>query len=515
MSTRVEQIREAAEADLLTFIHLVAPQRLLGAVHEDLVRWWTRPSAKDDQLALLPRGHQKSAMVAYRAAWWITKYPHITIMYVSATSNLAEKQLKAIKDILVSKTYQRYWPDMVNPEEGKREKWTSNEIAVDHPKRLEEGVRDPTVWATGVGGTQTGMHSDVVIYDDLVVPENAYTVEGRKLVAAKYSQMASIANPDALSWVVGTRYHPRDIYQDLQEMEEPQFNKAGEETGGLSKVYEIFERQTEDQGDGRGEFLWPRQQRKDGTWFGFNAKVLARIKAKYLDKSQFRAQYYNDPNDEESAPIKRDSWEYFDKSHLKRHGSKWFFKDRRLSLFAAVDFAFSRSRKADYTAVVIIGVDEDHNYFVLDIIRFKTDRISDYFDAIFSAWNKWQFKNIRLEVSVAQQAIVQELRDMIKSEGMLVKIDEFRPNRHEGSKQERIQSILEPRYSNGQMYHYRGGNTQILEEELVLLNPPHDDCKDALAAALDISKAPMKMRDRDTERQNKIVYNTRFGGIQR
>ncbi len=515
MDKYIQQGREIAEASLSSFIKLVAPHRLLGDIHEEIIEWWTRPSAKTNQLTLMPRGHQKSALIAYRVAWHITKNPQTTVMYVSATSNLAEKQLKAIKDVLSSKTYMKYWPDMLNREEGKREKWTTFEFAVDHPKRREEGVRDPTVWATGVTGTQTGMHSDVVVYDDLVVPENAYTTEGRKQVASKYSQMASIANPGSFKWVVGTRYHPKDIYSDLQEMQVPTFNAKGEPTGKSQPRYEILERQVEDQGDGFGEFLWPRQQRKDGIWFGFNAQLLAEIRSEYLDRGQYKAQYYNDPTGEDNAGILRDSWDHYDKKHLNVRNGYWYFKGNRLNVFAAVDFAFSRKKKADFTALVVIGVDSESNYFVLDIARFKTDRIKDYFEAIESAWSKWQFRSIRLEVTVAQQAVVTEIKQLIKEQGMLLKVDEFRPNRHEGNKVERLAAILEPRYSNGQMFHYRGGNCQILEEELVMQNPPHDDVKDALAAAIDFSKPPMRVRQHRDPNQSTLKFNTRFGGIQR
>jgi len=81
----LQQIREAAEADLLFFIKLVAPLRLLGAVHEEVIRWWTNEEAKDNQLLLLPRGHQKSQLLAYRVAWQITRDPSTTILYISAT----------------------------------------------------------------------------------------------------------------------------------------------------------------------------------------------------------------------------------------------------------------------------------------------------------------------------------------------------------------------------------------------------------------------------------------------
>ena len=153
-----QAIREAAEADLETFIRLIAPHRVLGDIHSELCRWWTRDDAKDNQLLLLPRDHGKSAMVAYRVAWWITKHPDTTVLYVSATANLAEKQLKFIKDIFTSDTYKFYWPEMVNEQEGRREKWTEGEIAIDHPKRKEEGVRDPTIKAAGIGANVTGMH---------------------------------------------------------------------------------------------------------------------------------------------------------------------------------------------------------------------------------------------------------------------------------------------------------------------------------------------------------------------
>jgi len=51
-------------------------------------------------MLLMPRDHQKSTLVAYRVAWEITRDPSVTVLYISATSGLAEKQLKFIKDIL-------------------------------------------------------------------------------------------------------------------------------------------------------------------------------------------------------------------------------------------------------------------------------------------------------------------------------------------------------------------------------------------------------------------------------
>lgn len=507
--SQIDQIREAAEADLLTFIRLVAPHLMLGAIHEELISWWQRQDAKENQLVLLPRGHMKSKLIAYRTAWWITKHPETTILYVSATADLAEKQLYAIKQIIDSEIYRRYWKDMIHPEEGKREKWAVAEIAVDHPQRKLEGIRDATCKAVGLTSNTTGFHADVVVLDDIVVPGNAYTEEGRSKVAAAYSQLASIENPGAFEWVVGTRYHPRDIYDTMVNMKESIYDDAGNlETE--ENVYELFQKVVET----NGEFLWAKQKRSDGKSFGFDAKELARIKAKYVDITQFYAQYYNDPNNSEAANISTDNFQYYDRAVLQNREGDWYVRDRKLNIFAAIDFAFSLRKYADSTALVTVGVDHQGNYYVLDIDRFKTDRIVDYYDHILRAWEKWGFRKLRAEITVAQQTIVKELKDSyLKPNGIPLVIDEFRPTRYLGDKKQRIGALLEPKYHNNQIWHYKGGNCQVLEEELSQVHPPHDDVKDALANAIAISVIPRQRSNGVSMMSSNVLTHSRFGGV--
>ena len=255
--------------------------------------------------------------------------------------------------------------------------------------------------------------------------------------------------------------------------------------------------------------MWPRQQRKDGKWFGFDQQILAKKRGQYLDKGQFRAQYYNDPTDPDKVPVGSDKFQYYDRKHLHLDNGYWFYKTHRLNVYCAVDFAFSLSKKADYTAMVVVGVDSENNVYVLDIDRFRTDRISEYFDHILQLSNKWSFRKMRAEVTVAQMAIVKQLKELIKQHGLSISIEEYRPNK--GSKEERIAAILEPRYDNLSIWHYRGGNTQILEEELSSRNPAHDDVKDALASAVDMAVKPMKNVQR-SKNSNIVWANNRFRG---
>lgn len=508
MTKATTKVKEAAEADFKVFAKLVNPKRVYGSIHEEVMDWWQGSSCGNNTLLLLPRAHMKSHLAAVYAAWLVVKYPYITMLYISATSDLAEKQLYAIKNILASKIVSRYWPTLVHPEEGKREKWSATEICVDHPLRKEEGVRDPTIKAAGLTTNITGFHTDWNFLDDVVVPNNAYTEDGRRKVGAMYSQLSSIKNTDAKTTVVGTRYHPKDLYDTLLTTQVEKYEDG--ELVRREPLYQVLQRVVEED----GEFLWPKTVRSDGRSFGFDLNELAIKKAEYAgDVTQFYSQYYNNPNDPTNSRVESGLFQYYDKKYLKQENGFWYFKEERLNVFAAIDFAYSLNKKADFSAIVAVGLDQYHNYYILGISRFKTGNIKDYYTEILEMYSTWGFRKLRAEVSVAQEVIVNDLKNnYIKPNGLSIIIDHYRPVRSEGDKEERIMSTLQPKYSNGQIYHYRGGNCQLLEEELKMAKPPHDDISDAAANAIAISVAPSRrLTSSYTKKYN--VYHTRFGGV--
>ena len=497
----VDEIRKLAESDFVSFVKVVAPYNVMGACHEDLCKFLTNPELKPYRLVLYPRGHRKSFYAAMYACWRIVCDPSISIVYLSATSDLAESQLRTIKGTLESPIVRKIWPDLVNVDEGKREKWTSTEICVDDPRRKAEGTRDSTVKAGGLTTNITGAHCDLIILDDMVVPKNN-TEEGRRQVMSQYSQLQSILNPGGMILAVGTRYHPKDIYATMQETVEEIYDDTGELIG-KEPQWDILQKSVEE----NGEFLWNRQKRKDGKYYGFDFKELARIKAGYVDKSQFYAQYYNDPNDEGSALITQDMFMYYNRDHLYTKGGVYFIKDRPLNVYAAIDFAFSLANRADSTAIVVVGVDSDNNKYVMDIDRFKTDRIQDYYSHVIAIHEKYNLKKLRAEVTVAQQVIVTALKDKLAENSIRLAIEDYRP---QTKKEERVLSVLRPLYEDHKILHYRGGNCEILEEELKQLKPAHDDVKNALADAISISVAPRKTT---FKKFKEVKVMSRFGGI--
>lgn len=508
--------RLRAREDLFFFANLVNKGYMYGSIHKEIFQWMQDytlfqegQGLTSNKLIMLPRAHLKSHMVATWVAWIMLRHPEVTILYISATAELAITQLYAIKNIIGGTTFTRYFPEYTNPQEGKREKWTSFKVSLDHPYRKREGIRDYTVATAGLTTNTTGWHADIVVSDDLVVPENAYTEDGREGVSKKASQFTSIRNAGGFTMACGTRYHPSDIYATWKNQTYDVYDNQGELVG-KEPVWDVKEFAVED----NGIFIWPRAVRPDGKAFGFNWNVLARIKAEYEDIVQYFAQYYNNPNDPSSDRISRDKFQYLNRRLLKKEGSNWFYNGKRLNIYAAVDFAFSLNKGADWSAIVVVGVDSDKNYYVLDIDRFKTKKTIVYFEHIAELHSKWNFKKLRAEVTMAQDVIVEAVKDFIKSKGTNLPIDAYRPSRHEGSKEERIAAALEHRYDNLQVWHFEGGYTPVLEEELVQARPAHDDIKDALACAVSIAVAPARSsRDKIKDFLTPIVSTNRFGGV--
>jgi hypothetical protein len=118
-----------------------------------------------------------------------------------------------------------------------------------------------------------------------------------------------------------------------------------------------------------------------------------------------------------------------------------------------------------------------------------------------------------MEMTVAQATIVRELKESyLKKDGIPLSIDEYYPTKRDGEKAERMAAVLGPRYQNQMVWHHRGGNCQILEDELILLFPPHDDVMDAMTNAVTIATPPIERKKDERNVYEFKPRNVRFGG---
>jgi hypothetical protein len=141
--------------------------------------------------------------------------------------------------------------------------------------------------------------------------------------------------------------------------------------------------------------------------------------------------------------------------------------------------------------------------------------VTEYFEHILKAHHKWKFNKLRCETTAAQSIIVEDLRtNYIRSTGIPLSIDSFSPTRNQGTKEERIDAVLRPRYEAQSIWHFKSNSIDELENELKQIKPKHDDVKDALSMAIAIAASPLHQGSsfRKT-RPSVLQYHGRFGGV--
>lgn len=508
------EIKELAEARFFKFVRLVAPHLNLGHVHEDVCNWiqMNTESGVLRQLVLLPRGHLKSTLIALYVAWRIVKRPWITILYASASGDLAEKQLDAITQILTGPDVSFYWRGLIHAKISDREKWRTKAIQVDHHERKARAIRDDTIRAMSVGSTITGDHYDLSILDDIIAPNSdadPWSVSGREMADRWYAQLASVMNPGSELIAVGTRYHKKDLYSKMQESERTVYDESGNVIEKI-KLFACLIKVTEI----NGQFLWPRKQALNGEWYGFNDQILDEIRETYRKSGQmeqFYAQYYQNPSDEENPKIKT-SFLYYDKEQLIWANGGWNVKRDtwldRLNVFAAMDLAFTTRPDSDYTAIIVEGCDPNNYRYVLDIDRFRTRDPYEMMEHLFVLSARWNFIKVRIETTAGQVMFIPILQKAMIEKNQRFIVEEYKP---QIKKEERIMATLSPLYQLQQVYHFRGGACEELEKQLIQQKPEHDDVADVHAAVQEIMFVPSSNY---RKKEPKIIYNSRFGGIQ-
>jgi phage terminase large subunit-like protein len=286
------------------------------------------------------------------------------------------------------------------------------------------------------------------------------------------------------------------LYALMMQLKIPEYDENEEEIGE-SPMWKVFQRVVEDSPyrTGDGNFIWPRMQMPNGDVFGFDKRELAIKKANLTvdgELSSFMAQYYNDPNDASLQRISNENFQYMEPRHLRKDGDSWTYSGKPLRLMAAMDLAFSnlKTKKRDWTAIAIVGMDHEGYLYVLDLERFKTDKMEEYYNKAIELYIKWGFKTLVVETNNGGGLVAGHIKDMVRKEGGSLEV-KGKPAPNDSSKFERILQILEPRYRNNEVFHNKIGYIRVLEEELKQPRPRNDDLKDAVALAVSELKPPL------------------------
>lgn len=440
----------------------------LAPFHKELCNFITDRFDKK-KLVLIPRSHLKTKLVSIGySTFKIVQHPAIRILIYSATWQMAvdihrsiQKNLKGTERIL------SIWGDLTA---GATE-WTQ-----DRTRLAANNKREATITAAGIDNNLVGGHYDLIIFDDPVSRDNVGTMDQIEKVITRYKDSLDLLEPHGELILMGTRWHDSDLYGWVMDPE-----------NHVLENYLTMIKRAYDGNIMTGEDFVP-------LWGGkYNLDNLRSI-LREEGWAHFSSQYCNDPVPEENATFKRNWFRYYTQDDLR---------GKIMNKFLLIDPAISLTKDADYTAMVVIGVDEWNNIFVLDIGRAKLSP-NDIINEIFRLNNNWRVADVALEQVAFQKVIGYSLRDDMRFKKNPFHITELKPS--DRTKDQRIKG-LQPLYENGKIFHNKQlVNNIYLEDELIRFpRSTHDDIIDALSYSLDII-FPAKQKKTGYNARHKYLY---------
>ena len=225
-------------------------------------------------------------------------------------------------------------------------------------------------FAVGVGGSVTGRRADLGIIDDPVKSrEDADSETIREKVWEWYkADFFTRLKPGAAIVLIQTRWHEDDLAGKLlQDAEE-----GGEKWETLSLPMEAEEE--DPLGREIGELLWPEWFTPEMVW---QAK---------RDPRNWLALYQQKPRPDGGGVFKREWVMFYD-------GSPLDLKDST-NRYLLVDAANEKRATNDYTAMWVLGLGQDGNYYVLDMVRDRLN-LTERASMVMHLHRKWKPKEGR------------------------------------------------------------------------------------------------------------------------
>lgn len=431
--------------------------RSLQPLHASIIH-----NVSDNQASmdLAPRGHGKSTIGD--VDFCITKVlrnPDIRIMIGSKTQTQASAFLKEIRTHFEQNVNLiRIFGDW---KKSRDNVWNDKEFTVNRRTVIK---KEATVSALGASGAVVSKHFDIIIGDDLVGFENARTEAQRKVLKEWfYSSLYPTLEPDGEIHILGTRYSPMDLYEDLIK----------------SKNYKINVQQAITVKDGQEYSLWESK---------FSLEKLRSIREE-AGLIIFNMQYQNNT---ELAKGKIFKYKYF--KHFEEYDIDYDLNRVRVKvldsqgvpywipvrIYMGADLAISEDETSnnDYFVLTVIGVDKNKNVYVLDYLKERLTFNAQLNAILDYGKNKFPMvERIGVETVQYQKSLAQEIRRL-----SLLPVINIQTSKDKVTRAMRRSALFE----NGKVW-FRIGMDDL--EECLLLFPEidHDDLFDGLDFALTVA----------------------------
>ena len=409
-------------------------------------------TSPDGHLDLWAREHYKSTIITFgKTIQDILLNPEVTIGIFSHTRPIAKAFLRQImRELEGNQILLGAFPDVLWGKDIKdAPKWSEDEGII---VRRKTNPNEATVEAWGVvDGQPTSKHFRTLLYDDVVVRDS---VTNEEMMAKTMTQLEMSYNLGSVGGnrrFVGTRWHFSDAYRTLMDR-------------GTAKLRFHPGKENGDE-DGKSIY-WPEEvhveKRRDMGPYSYASQILLNPRADALQG--FKREWLR---------------------HWKTiHPGQW----KKMTRYLLVDPASAKKKGSDYTAMFIVGLGPDENYYVLDMVR---DRLSltERGNKVFELHRNWKPHEVRYE-KYGLMADIEHIKSRQEQENYRFDIREVGGQTH---KPDRIGRLI-PIFEQGKVYlpttlHKTDYQKQVVDLVRVFIEEEfaafpvglHDDMLDALS----------------------------------
>lgn len=180
-------------------------------IHLQMSQWLQdRWSSGDRELVMLAfRNSGKSTLVGLFCAWLLLQNADLRILVIAGDYPLARKMVRNVRRLIDSHPLTH---DLLTT---RPDQWAADQFTI--PRRLE--LRDPSMLAKGISANITGLRADVIIFDDVEVPNTSDTPEKREALRERLKEAEYILSPDGTKLYIGTPHTYYSIYADTPRTE--------------------------------------------------------------------------------------------------------------------------------------------------------------------------------------------------------------------------------------------------------------------------------------------------------
>ena len=389
--------------------------------------WWELCCSEDKYVAIAaPRGHAKSTAITFAYVLAAVLFRERSfVVIISDTEGQATLFLNDLKRELLENEdiIQLFGID-------KLEKDQETDIIV----RMSDGHQF-RIQAKGSEQKVRGLkwrnqRPDLLVGDDLENDEIVMNPERRdKFRRWMNGALLPILSKDGAIRLVGTILHidsylenrmPRlqNKYTVIEDLKQYSTNKLG---AWRSVKYRAHN-------DDFSAILWPEM---------YDEKWLKEKRADLVLQGQadiYNQEYLNYPIDESRAMFRRTDLLPIDDKTLTL-----IIQDKLpLHYYVGVDLAIAQTKRADYSAFVVVGIDADNLMYVVEVIRARFDTL-EIIETLFEIQEKYRPHWIAIEKGTLEKAIGPVVEEEMYKRNLFINWEKLSPS---PDKEEKARSIV-------------------------------------------------------------------------